>query len=212
MEIKRIIGGWLESNCYIIYDEKTREGYIIDPGYEKKKYVEFVEKKNIHPLGVLLTHHHSDHSGEAGGVKSMLGCPILIHEKDAGILESRMGISPDVLLCDGDELTLGEEKIKVIKTPGHTMGSVCFFAEKSRICFTGDTVFNVDLGRTDLEDGSPSAMAWSIANVVDLWENDVFIYPGHGDGCTMGTVREINDEFIALARDTRKEKTDRNSR
>ena len=131
MEIKRIIGGWLESNCYIIYDEKTREGYIIDPGYEKKKYVEFVEKKNIHPLGVLLTHHHSDHSGEAGGVKSMLGCPILIHEKDAGILESKMSISPDVLLCDGDELALGEEKIKVLKTPGHTMGSVCSLQKRA---------------------------------------------------------------------------------
>ncbi len=199
MEIKRIIGGWLESNCYIIYDEKTREAYIIDPGYEKKKYVDFVREKNLKPLGVLLTHHHSDHSGEAAGVRSMLGCPVHIHEKDAGILRASM-TAADLELKDGDSLPLGEETITVLLTPGHTRGSVCFFAETSGICFTGDTVFNVDLGRTDLEDGSPEEMVQSILHVVNQWKDDIFIYPGHGDGCTMETVRRINEEFKEITK------------
>ena len=96
---------------------------------------------------------------------------------------------------DGDIIDLEGELIRVVSTPGHTKGSVCFFSEASKVVFTGDTVFNVDLGRTDLEDGSEAEMRDSILNVVDGWNNDMMIYPGHGDGCTMKTVRKINAEF-----------------
>lgn len=96
---------------------------------------------------------------------------------------------------DGDIIDLEGELIRVVSTPGHTKGSVCFLSEASKVVFTGDTVFNVDLGRTDLEDGSEAEMRDSILNVVDGWNNDMMIYPGHGDGCTMKTVRKINAEF-----------------
>ena len=75
---------------------------------------------------------------------------------------------------------------------------MCFYSEKSKVCFTGDTIFNVDLGRTDLKDGSEDAMIDSILNKVDKWRNDVTIYPGHGDECTMKKVRQINNEFINI--------------
>lgn len=87
------------------------------------------------------------------------------------------------------------EEIRVIHTPGHTGGSVCFMSEKSKVCFTGDTIFNVDLGRTDLEGGSEEEMIDSILNIIDKWPNDIMIYPGHGDGCTMKKARQINTEF-----------------
>ena len=98
----------------------------------------------------------------------------------------------------GEGLALGDERFSVQHTPGHTKGSVCFLFRKSRACFTGDTVFNVDLGRTDLEDGSFEEMCESILQVADHWAGDITIYPGHGDSCTMKTVRRINQEFIDI--------------
>lgn len=99
---------------------------------------------------------------------------------------------------DGDLLDLDGELIKVINTPGHTKGSVCFYSEKSKLAFTGDTIFDIDIGRVDLEGGCEADMIDSILNKVDKWENDITIYPGHGDSCTMKKVREKNDEFLYI--------------
>jgi glyoxylase-like metal-dependent hydrolase (beta-lactamase superfamily II) len=104
----------------------------------------------------------------------------------------------DVYLEHGDAIDLEGEKLVVVHTPGHTAGSVCFYSEKSKLVFTGDTIFNVDLGRTDLEDGNEKDMINSIRNIIDKWGNDIMIHPGHGDGCTMKKVRKINKEFIDI--------------
>ena len=104
----------------------------------------------------------------------------------------------DVPLEDGDTVFLEAEEIRVVHTPGHTAGSVCFFSDKSKSVFTGDTIFNVDLGRTDLEDGSEEQMIRSCREIIDRWTNDIFIFPGHGDGCNMKKVRRINQEFLDI--------------
>ena len=104
-------------------------------------------------------------------------------------------------LEDGDRILLEDEEIRVVHTPGHTAGSVCFFSERGKLAFTGDTIFNVDLGRTDLEDGSESDMIWSCREVINKWNNEIFIYPGHGDGCNMKKVRKINHEFLEIVGD-----------
>ena len=141
-----------------------------------------------------MTHHHGDHSGVADIVRNELDCPLMIHRRDADMYAGTI----DVLLEGGEEFPLGDETYRIISTPGHTHGGICIMFDKSRVCFTGDTIFNVDLGRTDLEDGSFEEMCDSIRNIVDGWENDVSIYPGHGDDCTMKTVRKINHEFLDI--------------
>lgn len=93
---------------------------------------------------------------------------------------------------------LEDEEIQVLHTPGHTAGGVCFYAAKSHVAFTGDTVFNIDLGRTDLPGGSAERLEASLRQVVNRWSSDVTIYPGHGDPCSMKFVREINFEFIEM--------------
>ena len=191
MEIKRFIGGILEANGYVISDPDSRCCYIIDPGYRPKVFIQYVKKQELHPEGILLTHHHSDHTGAAEQVRRALGCPVYMHRADC----DRYGEWVDVYLEGGESLHLGEERFTVQHTPGHTKGSVSFLFRKSRCCFTGDFVFNVDLGRTDLEDGSEEEMIQSILQVADRWSGDTRIYPGHGDDCTMRTVRKINQEF-----------------
>lgn len=192
MKIKRLIGGNLESNGYVIYDREQGECFVVDPGYNGDKFVRIINDLGLSMKGILLTHHHYDHVGGVDKIKEMTDCPVYLHRADADLYKKKV----DVLLEDGDTLTLGEEEIKVISTPGHTRGSVCLYSEQSKLAFTGDTIFNVDIGRTDLSDGSPYEMERSIKDIINLWSNEITIYPGHGDSCNMKFVRKNNQEFL----------------
>ncbi len=194
MKIKRLIGGNLESNGYVIYDREQGECYIVDPGYNGEKFLKIIDEAGLRLKGILLTHHHYDHVGGVDKIKSATGCPVYLHRADSDMYKKQA----DVLLEDGEKLMLGEEEIKVIHTPGHTRGSACYYSEQSRLVFTGDTIFNVDLGRTDLGDGSPADMESSVGNIINLWDNDIVIYPGHGDSCNMKYVRKNNREFLDI--------------
>lgn len=198
MKIKRFIGGLLESNGYIIYQQDGGDAYLIDPGYNSKVFIEYIKEHGFSLKGILLTHHHYDHSGVADRVKAAFDCPIYLHRRDCDIYFKEFKRNADIYMEDGDVFDLEGEEIRVIHTPGHTGGGVCFMSDKSKVCFTGDTIFNVDLGRTDLEGGSEKEMIDSILNIIDKWPNDIMIYPGHGDGCTMKKVRQINDEFLDI--------------
>lgn len=194
MKIKRFIGGNLESNGYVIYQAAGGECFVIDPGYNYRVFQQYIDENGLKLKGILLTHHHYDHVGAVDKLKDVYGCPVYLHRGDEALYGKRV----DCLMEDGDTFDLEGETIEVISTPGHTKGSVCFYSQKSRLAFTGDTIFDVDIGRIDLEGGCEEDMINSILGKVDRWENDVFIYPGHGDGCTMKKVREKNDEFLYI--------------
>ena len=191
MKIKRLIGGNLESNGYIIYDRDMGSCYIVDPGYEPKRYTRELELMDLQILGILLTHHHYDHVGAVDAIVQRFDCAVYLHREDC----DQYGKPVDMVMEHGQTILLANEVIQVIHTPGHTRGSVCFYSEKSKLAFTGDTIFNVDLGRTDLADGSPRQMEESIRNVISKWGNDITIYPGHGDPATMKYVRKHNQEY-----------------
>ncbi len=191
MKIKRLIGGNLESNGYIIYDRDMGSCYIVDPGYEPKRYIRELEQMDLQVLGILLTHHHYDHVGAVDAIVQRFDCAVYLHREDC----DQYGKPVDMVMEHGQTILLGDEVIQVIHSPGHTRGSVCFYSEKSKLAFTGDTIFNVDLGRTDLADGSPNQMEKSIRDVISKWGNDITIYPGHGDPATMKYVRKHNQEY-----------------
>lgn len=194
MKIKCFVSGALLSNGYIIYQKEGAACYIIDPGYSPQKWIHFVQEKNLQPKGILLTHLHHDHTGAAEAVADVLHCPICMHEDDAFVYRGKV----DIMLKDEMQLDLDGECLQVIATPGHTKGSICIMSEKSRVCFTGDTIFDTDLGRTDLAGGSEADLRRSVREIIDRWENDIVIYPGHDSGCTMKKVRLYNHEFLAL--------------
>ena len=194
MKIERFIGGSLLANGYVIYQRSGGECYIIDPGYTPRRYVDFVNKNELTPAGIILTHLHSDHAGAADALRDAFGCPVYMHSADACVYRGHV----DKEIDDGFVFDLEDEKLRAISTPGHTKGSICLLSEKSRVCFTGDTLFDTDLGRSDLAGGSESDMKHTICDVVDKWDNDIFIFPGHEDGCNMKNVRKYNSEFLAL--------------
>ena len=194
MVIKRLVGGSLESNGYIIYQKEGGSCYIIDPGYNGEKFIKAVKEHKLTVLGILLTHHHYDHVGAVIKIRETKSCPVYIHKDDADMYREDV----DHLIEDGFELDLDGEIIKTVHTPGHTAGSVCYFSEKSKAVFTGDTIFNTDLGRTDLKDGSQRDMEKSVRNIINRWDNDITIHPGHGDSCNMKFVRKVNTEFLEI--------------
>lgn len=194
MRIKQFISGSLSSNGYVIYQKEGGSCWVIDPGYQAKQFTEFIKEKQLAALGILLTHLHHDHCGAADAAADILECPVYMHEKDACIYAGRV----DICLKDGQELMLDGERLEIIHTPGHTAGSICIMLPKSRICFTGDTLFDTDLGRTNLAGGSEKEMEHTVRNILDRWEQDIHIYPGHDAGCTMKKVRIYNSEFLAL--------------
>ena len=194
MNIKRIIGGNLESNGYIIYNKEGMGCYVIDPGYNPDKYIKFIHEKGLNPLGILLTHHHYDHVGGVAKIRSTFECPVMLHRGDLDMYREPV----DHVLEDQEVLMLEGEEIRVIHTPGHTEGGVCYYSEKNKLAFTGDTIFNVDLGRTDMKDGNEAKMIETVKNILDKWSNEITIYPGHGDSCNMKFVRKYNTEFLDI--------------
>lgn len=195
MKLKRYILGLLQSNGYVLYQQAGGDCYIVDPGSRGDLFLNFLEEQGLACKGILLTHHHHDHVGAVEKIVKALDCPVYLHRLDLDVY--RRQASP---LEDGDRFDLSGEEIRVVHTPGHTRGSVCFVSDKSKLAFTGDTIFNVDLGRTDLADGSQAQMEHTIRHIIDRWGNDITIHPGHGDPCTMKTVRSINQEFLAILR------------
>jgi len=192
MKIQRFIAGALEANGYVIYQKEGGDCYIVDPGYAPNNFVKFIDENKLNLKGILLTHHHFDHMGAVKKIRAIKDCPVYLHRLDVDMYKDPV----EVQLEDGDIIMLEDEEIKVLHTPGHTEGGVCFHSEKSKVVFTGDTIFNVDIGRTDLQDGDPYKMLKSMKNVVDKWDNETHIYPGHGDPCSMKFVRSNNSEFL----------------
>lgn len=193
MKIKRFVIGLLDANGYIIYQNPGASCYIIDPGGKADFFLDAIVKLDLKCKGILLTHHHSDHVGGVDKIHKALDCPVYIHREDMDMYK-RQATSME----DKDTFDLDGETIIVLHTPGHTKGSVCFYSDKSKLAFTGDTIFNVDLGRTDLVDGDETQMEDSIVNLIDRWSNEITIYPGHGDSCTMKKVRSINREYLDI--------------
>lgn len=206
MKITRIdLGHEIFANCYLLVDEKTGESAIVDPAYYNDKIAELFGEAGMGKLKyILLTHGHFDHIFGVHGLKEATGAQVVIHKDDADFLldpkkslaennfpEPQLSVEADVKLDGGDELFLGEEIIKVVSTPGHTMGSVCYIAESDRVLISGDTLFCMTAGRTDLYGGNEEMMIESLKKLIAL-EGDYRVLPGHNRETTLERERTRN--------------------
>lgn len=199
MEIKVITLGHIAVNCYMVSTEKA--ALVIDPGFESKVVEDFLLDNLNKERLILLTHAHFDHIGGAVSLRDNTDTKIAIGEKDNfalsdgdtnlsnrfhGHLEP---FSADILLKDQEELTVGDIKIKVIHTPGHTVGSVSFLIDD--ILFSGDTLFNMSIGRTDFPGGDFAVLKKSIDKLFDL-NDDITVLSGHGEPTTILHEKQYN--------------------
>jgi len=195
MILKRLTVGALDTNCYIVGCNETREAMIIDPGLDRKNEVqgilEEINRNDLRVKFIVNTHGHMDHTSGNGVVKEATGASILIHEYDAPLLKGSSAVSPsaDKKLHDGDIVKVGKVRLQVLHTPGHTQGSICLLGEK--VVFTGDTLFAGSIGRTDMLDSSDEAIQSSLKRLITL-SDYLKVYPGHGPASTMGEEKKRN--------------------
>ena len=197
MNIQSICVPPLGTNCYLLQDKENVA--IVDPGGDAESIIRRIETENLTPRAILLTHGHFDHTGAAGALKSHYRIPVYIHHADASMLSDAKsshaarfgfpynGCQADVLLHDGDTVTLGESVLTVLHTSGHTPGSICFLS--GDILVSGDTLFYGSVGRFERED--KLIMKDSIRRLLEL--NDaIMVYPGHDRATTIGRERRMN--------------------
>ncbi len=202
MIIERLELGLLAVNCYLVGEESSRAGIIIDPGAEASTILKRVEALRLDIKSIVLTHAHFDHIGALKEVKEVTKAEIAIHTDDAKALQARplfameFGFSflpppfPERLLKDGDSLDLGSQRFLVLHTPGHTPGGICLLGEG--VVFTGDTLFNSGIGRTDVPGGSYDKLMDSLRSKLMVLPDNTIVYPGHGPESTIGQERRGN--------------------
>lgn len=192
--IERLPVGQLGTNCYVLYDAKIKDAFIVDPGDDAGFIMNKIGDLDLKPQAILATHGHFDHILAVTELKLAYGIPFFFHPADSAIVnrmertaEYFTGIKPDPAprfgkpLENGQELKIGGMSLKVIHTPGHTPGSICLYAEKESILFSGDTLFaGGGYGRTDLSGGDAAKLKKSLRKILSLPDNTI-IYPGHGE-------------------------------
>lgn len=202
MIIERFEPGAFGTNCYLVTDESTLEGVIIDPGEGAEQILKRVKELELSVKYILLTHGHPDHIGAVSEVKKATGAELAIHPDDAPYLRGRPGQGgmfhqsadpppeADRMLQDGDTISAGGLHLKIIHTPGHSPGGICLLTDN--ILFSGDTLFNGSIGRSDFPGGSGPQLLNSIHTRLMVLPDETIVYPGHGPETTIGAERQGN--------------------
>ncbi len=204
----------LTENTYILYND-TGDALIIDPGCyfneEKQKLQNYIEIKQLQPVQLINTHCHLDHVFGNKWVSEKYGLELFIHPNEERVLafaseSGRMyGIPFENyrgklhFLQEHDIVKIGEDELKVLLTPGHSPGSICFYCEKQQFIIGGDVLFNESIGRTDLPGGNYETLLESIREKLFVLPDDVIVYPGHGVPTTIGHEKKYNPFLNMIA-------------
>lgn len=202
---KQFVVGPLQCNCTILTCEKAREAVVIDPGDEGARLVEELKSQGVTVKYLLHTHAHFDHIGATRTLKENFTTKICLHRGDEKIYQmlpvqgQMFGMrfdepKPiDQFIEDGELLTFGEHRLEVIHTPGHSPGGVCFkLSEKEQLLFSGDTLFQGSIGRTDLWGGNYDTLLQSIRTRLLSLDGDTQVFPGHGGETLISTEKRHN--------------------
>lgn len=202
-KIMKLVVGELQENCFILFDE-NKDAFVVDPGASSDIIIDAIEKNNLNIKYILLTHGHFDHVGAVAGLKKKFNAPVYLHKNDKNFLEnpkevreSAFGIqiesaNVDVFVKEGDEIPFSDDYIKVIETPGHTIGSVCYLFKN--YLFAGDTLFNGSIGRTDFPESDHSLMIDSLKVLKEL-DDEIYILSGHGPESQM-SYEKISNPYL----------------
>lgn len=203
MIIKTFTAGPIDANNYLVMDESSKEAVLIDCSEKKTEILETIKELGAKVKYILLTHGHFDHVLGVNEMKKELNAKVLVHKDDIIQMNNTSKIMvmfglngaenpvADGFVDDGDELTIGDTEIKVIHTPGHTEGCVCYKIEDK--IFSGDTLFKASVGRTDLPGGDFKKLVNSIKNVLFKFDDNTTIFPGHGTETTIKYEKMYNE-------------------
>ncbi|UCD63946.1 MAG: MBL fold metallo-hydrolase [Candidatus Zixiibacteriota bacterium] len=204
MNLKTIVVGPFATNCYLYWDEPSGDGIIIDPGAEPDRLLDEIEASRMKLLAILLTHGHGDHIAAVKSVKEACGVPLWVGAGEEDLLANPSANAsalygqpivappPDYTVIDEDLISLGPISLRVLATPGHSPGGVCYLDESQGTLFCGDTLFYGSIGRTDFPGCSHQVLIQSINDKILKLPDPVVCYPGHGPATTVGAERNHN--------------------
>jgi hydroxyacylglutathione hydrolase len=204
MIVKMLVVGPFASNCYIVGSSPSKEGMIIDPGAEAETILRTVMQMELSISLIVVTHAHMDHVGALRKVQKKTNAQFAIHKAEKGFVFSApmrmltsLGLTPvksppkpDRLLKDGDRINVGDLHFEVLHTPGHSSGGICLLGHG--VVFSGDTLFNFGIGRTDFPGCSHELLMQSIREKLMVLPDETIVYPGHGPPTTIGDERRGN--------------------
>lgn len=203
MIIKTCVVGFVSTNCYIIHQEDQTQCIVIDPGEVTFELHQYLQQSNLTIAAILLTHGHFDHITGVPALTADNTIPVYAYEAEQQLLgDAYMNASKPYrnpitldqcrLVKDKELLSVAGLQIQVIHTPGHTVGSCCYYIKDEGVLFTGDTLFAGEVGRTDLPTGDYSMLLHSLREVLLHMSDDIIVYPGHDRSTTIGYEKSNN--------------------
>src|SRR5919107_3725316 len=204
MILEMLTVGPFQENCFILGDEESGVGTIIDPGDEAARIAMAVEETGLEIGSIIVTHAHIDHVGGVISLADEYSCPVLIHEESEPLLEGlptqammmgiRFGKVPTVdrYVADEETLEVGDLRLRSLYTPGHAPGHLAFYVEDEGLVLSGDALFAGSVGRTDLPGGSMEVLMRSIEERLLTLPNETRVFPGHGPQTEIGNERTTN--------------------
>ena len=206
--IKKFVFNPFSENTYVVWDEKTNEGMVVDPGcidaFEESQLENFISERNISIKYLVITHCHIDHILGCKFIKDKYSPLYLVPEGDLKLLKNAdkqavtFGLEikspplPDEYLTENSKINLGDCKVRILYTPGHSQGEHCLYFEDEKFCITGDVLFQSSIGRTDLWGGDYMILLNSIKDKLLTLPDEVVIYPGHGESSKIGIEKSEN--------------------
>lgn len=197
MQVKKYSVGMMENNVYLLWDDESKSACLIDASGKEDRVGEDVSKLGLNVQYIILTHGHFDHTDGLDFYKTVFPeAKVIASKKEAKMLYDRKlskgkgGIVADIQITDGESIKLGNSEVKFIETPGHSSGSMCILAGKN--LFSGDTLFQASVGRTDFPTGSWDELEASIHNKLFILPDDTRVLPGHMDETTIGFEKRYN--------------------
>lgn len=207
MILETIVVGALAVNCYIVGSEATKEAVVIDPGGDERLILAALERNGLKLKHIVFTHAHFDHIGAAKALQESTGADVLLGRRDEAVLahvDQQAAMfqmpSPPVpanlrFLDEGGIVEIGDVKMKVIETPGHSPGGISLYVEEEGVVFTGDTLFWGSIGRTDLPASDHGAILHSLKEKLGALPDETKVYPGHEAATSIGLEKRQNPFF-----------------
>ena len=203
MKVEKFVTGIISTNCYLVINEDTKQAVVIDPAACPSYLMSHIKSEGLKIEAILLTHGHFDHIMGIDGFLSEFDVPVYVHEEDADAMEdpvlnqsstytSGYTFGKARYLRDRQTLELAGYTFQVIHTPGHTKGGGCYYVASEGVLFSGDTLFQNSVGRTDFVNSSTSDLVHSVREKLFLLPDDTMVYPGHMGETKIGHEKKYN--------------------